>query len=86
MSKKVSFENTSKKWEIDLELCKGCGVCVEKCPQKALVFSKDNLGHYSTPAVDCDIEKCIACKTCELFCPDCAITVGRNSVATAEKA
>ncbi|HBG81829.1 TPA: 4Fe-4S ferredoxin [candidate division CPR2 bacterium] len=78
MPKPVTFESSDKKWTIDLDQCKGCGVCVEKCPQKCLNFSHDNVGFYLTPAVDCDISKCIACKICDLFCPDCAIGVEKK--------
>ncbi|OIP24668.1 hypothetical protein AUK11_02600 [bacterium CG2_30_37_16] len=78
MYKPVSFENGERKWTNFLEICKGCGICIEKCPQKCLKFSEDNMGYYSTPAVDCDIDRCIVCKTCEMFCPDVAINVNKK--------
>ena len=31
-------------------LCKGCGLCIEKCPKKSLSWS-DTLGVYGTPTV-----------------------------------
>lgn len=73
------FENSSKRWINHLDLCKGCGICALKCPQKCLRFSKDSLSYYSTPAIDCDIDNCIACKTCELYCPESAICVEKKS-------
>jgi 2-oxoglutarate ferredoxin oxidoreductase subunit delta len=79
MFRPVSFENKTKKWTTYLELCKSCGICVEKCPQKCLSYSKDFVGYYSTPAIDCDINKCITCKSCELFCPDSAIKVEKKA-------
>lgn len=60
------------------ELCKGCGICVEKCPFKALEFTDTDLGVYSTPTPEVDPEKCTLCKICEIFCPDCAIRVEKN--------
>lgn len=57
-------------------LCKGCGLCIEKCPKKALRWSK-YLGVYSTPTVEAT-EDCIACGMCQNVCPDCAILVIRD--------
>jgi len=55
--------------------CKGCGLCIEKCPRGTLVWSK-KLGVYGTPAVKPkDEDSCIACKICEMVCPDCAIYI-----------
>ncbi|MFZ5366380.1 MAG: ATP-binding protein [Patescibacteria group bacterium] len=61
-------------WTVFLGLCKGCGICLEKCPFKALIFSKD-LGVYSTPVPCVDPLKCNLCGICEIFCPDSAIKV-----------
>lgn len=59
-------------------LCKGCGLCKEKCPKECLVWS-DQLGCYGTPAViPKDPEACIACGICEQVCPDCAIRIERK--------
>lgn len=58
-------------------LCKGCGLCMEKCPQKCLDWSK-NLGVYGTPVTEPDMEQCIACGICQTVCPDCAIAVVKN--------
>ena len=56
-------------------LCKGCGLCVERCPKNALSFSKVDLGVYGTPMPQVDLDKCIGCKICQITCPDCAIKV-----------
>jgi len=57
------------------DLCKGCGLCIQKCPVNIIVWSKD-LGVYGTPAVRTnDQDKCIACKICEGVCPDTAIRI-----------
>jgi len=57
-------------------LCKGCGLCIEKCPVKCLKWSKV-LGVYGTPVVEAD-DKCIACGICQEVCPDCAINVEKR--------
>lgn len=54
-------------------LCKGCGLCIAKCPKKCMSWS-DTLGVYGTPSVKIS-DDCIACGICEMFCPDCAISV-----------
>ena len=59
-------------------LCKGCGLCREKCPEEALSWSEE-LGVYGTPTVVADPEKCKACRICEQVCPDCAIAIVRKA-------
>ncbi|EKD56670.1 MAG: 2-oxoacid:acceptor oxidoreductase, gamma subunit, pyruvate/2-ketoisovalerate [uncultured bacterium] len=58
--------------------CKGCGLCIEKCPVKALFWSTNKLNYISRPLPEVDINKCIACGICEQNCPDCAIEVKRK--------
>lgn len=59
-------------------LCKGCGLCIEKCAVRCLEWS-NNLGVYSTPTViPKDTESCTGCGICETVCPDCAIVVKRK--------
>jgi 2-oxoglutarate ferredoxin oxidoreductase subunit gamma len=60
------------------ERCKGCGICIEKCPVKALKFSA-TLGVFATPVPDIDLEKCILCQNCNKSCPDGAIIVKKDS-------
>lgn len=31
--------------EIDLEYCKGCGVCAEECPPRAITMVREDKGH-----------------------------------------
>jgi len=58
--------------------CKGCGLCIEKCPVKALSWSKDKINFFGNPVPKVDIDKCIACGICESLCPDMAIKVIKN--------
>jgi len=65
-------------WAIFPGLCKGCGLCIEKCPKKCMKWSED-LGVYGTPRVEADKDVCIVCGICQQLCPDCAINVTKNS-------
>ena len=46
-------------WAVFPNLCKGCGLCIEKCPVKCITWSEE-LGVYGTPRVQADGDKCIA--------------------------
>jgi 2-oxoglutarate ferredoxin oxidoreductase subunit delta len=48
--------------------CKGCGICVEFCPQGVL-----GLDATLEKAYVANPEKCTLCGRCELRCPDFAI-------------
>jgi len=49
--------------------CKGCGICVEFCPTKALAVGRDDR------PVLADADRCTSCGMCEIRCPDFGITV-----------
>lgn len=56
------------------KFCKGCGICILKCPVTALKFG-ETLGVFGTPTPEINLEKCITCGNCYRFCPDSAIKV-----------
>ena len=56
-----------------VELCKGCGFCVEFCPTKVLALSSAfNSKGYHPPHVVAP-ERCSGCDLCGMYCPDFAI-------------
>lgn len=63
-----------KKGQIVPKRCKGCGICIEKCPVRALKFG-EVLGVFASPTPEVDLERCIACGNCRRFCPDGAISI-----------
>ncbi|MBN2706132.1 MAG: 4Fe-4S binding protein [Deltaproteobacteria bacterium] len=65
------------KIEIDSERCKGCGLCVEVCPEAILEIGTGiNLGGYQY-VVAMRPEACVGCCRCAEMCPDVAIAVWR---------
>lgn len=55
-------------------LCKGCGLCIEKCPTHVIEWS-EKLSNYGTPRVTVRADGCIVCNQCAMHCPDAAINV-----------
>ena len=73
--KAVMTECGKGKFYLFTELCKGCGLCIEKCPKKAIGWA-DRLGIYGAPTVEPGHgDDCNACKTCQTICPECAILI-----------
>jgi 2-oxoglutarate ferredoxin oxidoreductase subunit delta len=54
---------------IDLEECKGCGLCVESCPPECL-FLAPELNHYGVHAAQYTGEACTGCGACFYCCPE----------------
>lgn len=57
------------------ERCKGCGFCIEFCPQNLFIISERiNAKGYHPPEVIPDLD-CVNCGLCALLCPDFAIYI-----------
>ena len=52
---------------INVKLCKGCGICVEYCPTNVLALDEIGKVYIKNPS------ECIYCGRCEIRCPDFAI-------------
>lgn len=79
---KIYFGNLQpKKGEIHIvkDRCKGCGFCVEYCPQKVLELSDEfNKKGYHPPVVKNE-EDCLYCQLCETICPEFSLFVTLKS-------
>lgn len=62
---------------IDIERCKGCGLCVTVCPKGRIIISKRSNKSGYFPAEVTNIE-CTACAMCAIICPDAVIEVYRD--------
>ncbi|OFX83248.1 MAG: ferredoxin [Bacteroidetes bacterium GWF2_33_16] len=65
---------------VNIERCKGCGVCVPACPTEVIALHDEVNGkgyHYAYMA---NPEACTGCANCAMVCPDAVITVYRMKV------
>ncbi len=60
---------------VDVERCKGCGLCVGVCPKGVLEISREMNTKGYFPVVQARAEDCIFCAICCTMCPDVAITI-----------
>lgn len=60
---------------IDAEQCKGCGLCVNACPQRVIAIGTAINARGQFYAVAADPRRCLACRSCSIACPDAAIEV-----------
>ncbi len=62
---------------IATDICKGCELCIQACPQESLGLSNQiNRNGYRFATLVKD--NCTGCINCALVCPDAAITVYRQ--------
>jgi len=62
-------------YSIDIEYCKGCGLCVTVCPKNVLEIANRVSAKGYFPAYRARSDDCIYCITCCRICPDVAITI-----------
>lgn len=62
-------------YQLDRELCKGCGLCVGVCPKNVLELSKTVNAKGYFPVFQARPEDCILCALCCTMCPDLALSI-----------
>lgn len=76
-----SRKGIKREYEIvrEIELCKGCDICVVFCPKDVLEMDTDSFNrrgyHYLNVVKD---EDCTECFMCERICPELAIHLRRK--------
>ena len=62
---------------VNIEKCKGCGVCVPVCPSQVIALNKEVNGKGYHFAFMEKPDECTGCTNCAVVCPDGVITVYR---------
>jgi 2-oxoglutarate ferredoxin oxidoreductase subunit delta len=70
--------------QIDIEKCKGCGLCVIVCTKNVLEVSDQVSTKGYFPVYQARPEDCIKCAMCCTMCPDMAITITEIVEGTAD--
>jgi 2-oxoglutarate ferredoxin oxidoreductase subunit delta len=64
---------------IDVDRCKGCGLCTTVCPAHILRLSEGRFNAKGYHPVEVtDPEACTGCAMCATMCPDVVLTVYRQ--------
>jgi 2-oxoglutarate ferredoxin oxidoreductase subunit delta len=59
--------------DLDVDLCKVCGICVAVCPEHVFEWDRRVAPVVARPG------DCTSCLICEVHCPDFALEVRRRS-------
>lgn len=65
---------------VDIERCKGCGVCVANCPVDVLSLNSQVNSKGYNYSYMAHADQCIGCAGCAIVCPDSVITVYRQKI------
>ncbi|MBS4056473.1 MAG: ferredoxin family protein [Bacteroidetes bacterium] len=65
---------------VDVQKCKGCGVCIPACPTDVIDLAKDVNGKGYHFAYMEQPDECIGCANCAIVCPDGVITVYKKKL------
>jgi len=61
-------------------ICKGCGICINVCPEGIIAINKNKINASGYNPVDItDKSACTGCAFCARMCPDIAIRIEKVS-------
>ena len=64
---------------IDVDRCKGCGLCEPVCPVDILRLTPGQFNAKGYQPIEVtDMERCTGCAVCAMICPDVVFTVYRQ--------
>ncbi|MDR2672536.1 MAG: 4Fe-4S binding protein [Coriobacteriales bacterium] len=64
---------------VEIDYCKGCGLCVDFCPQSIMQLDREIITQKGYHPAHCtDQASCTGCLNCAVMCPDVAITIKRS--------
>ena len=67
---------------LEVDRCKGCGLCVEVCPPGILKMSADTFNAKGYRPVEVvKMEDCTGCTICAIVCPDVVFNVYKQQRA-----
>ena len=78
-----SMDQSNYAVQVTPETCKGCGLCVKRCPMDAIQmkFSAESTNKFRK-AVVVDTDLCIGCGVCVHKCPAESIILKRREIIT----
>lgn len=80
MSVLLSYEQQTKRFRVDENLCIGCGLCAQKCPVQAISMAPNRDAQSSSGQHPVwTKEKCAICLGCLHRCPKNAINYGASA-------
>jgi len=73
-----SLDPSNYRVAVTAETCKGCGLCVKRCPMDALRMEESPKADNKTGKISTlDVERCIGCGVCAHKCPSKSLTLAR---------
>lgn len=67
--------------DVDIERCKGCGLCVTACPTESLALTARAVNRKGYAYCEQAADGCIGCAACAIVCPDACIAVYRAALS-----